>query len=76
MSNFLNRSIETNMMPIRGLDPLKITRPGSDPMFACKVFLQSKSQINTNYSREQIKIEKEKRLKKEAIRLKDDLIMI
>ena len=62
LSNLFNRSIETNMMPLNNQVPLKITRPGSDPIFATKVFLKSKSLINTNYSREQILREKEKKL--------------
>jgi hypothetical protein len=72
MSNFLNQSIDTNLMPQRDRFPMKITRPGSDPVFATKVFLKSKSQINTNYSREQVKLEKEKKQAAEAVRLKNE----
>ena len=58
------------MIPINQV-PFKVTRPASDPIFATKVFLKSKSQINTNYSREQIIREKEKKLHEEALRLKN-----
>ena len=62
MSNFLNQSIDTNLIPQRDMFPIKITRPVSDPVFTCKVILKSKIYINTYYSREQIKIEKDKKL--------------
>lgn len=71
LSNFLNQSIDTNLIPQRDRFPMKITRPASDPIFACKVFLKSKSQVNTNFSREQIKIEKDKKLEAERVKLKE-----